>query len=208
MFDNLFALRRDRLRGWRNIGQTGRNDARPARTPRRWPGAMAASAGLLSIAAAAHANNQVQVEVRGVVEKECSISGENSTNFGFDLGDLSKPGTKEIIYNISCNSPFKYAIMSDNGGLKNQDVTVAPHGFTSHVSYNISVYVPTDDIIINDHCSSDSIKVGQVACQFTDSHNGIAIDKKLLLTMDWIARETLLSGRYSDKISFYVVPKT
>jgi hypothetical protein len=76
------------------------------------------------------------------------------------------------------------------------------------VPYSVSVNIPTDDVTISDRCDSSAIKAGQVTCPFSDSRNGIAIDRKARVTMAWVpAGVALMAGEYSDRLTFTVEVK-
>jgi hypothetical protein len=203
----LFTAWRKYPCGRENIGLTKFVGASSAQTARHLPKALIAAVVVLGAGVAARASNQIQVEVRGVVERECAISGGSGVGVAFDQIDISKAGYREISYILNCNTPFKYEIMSENGGLVRQDLSQLPHGFTSYVPYDIVVHIPTDDVIINDRCASETIKIGQVTCPLTHSRNGIAIDREARVTVNWTLHEHFSAGQYSDKITLNVMPR-
>lgn len=204
---NLFTAWRKRPCGRGSFCQMELISAVPARTARQLPKALIAAAVVFGAGVAARASNHVQVEVRGVIEKECSIIRGRSASVDFSLGDISSSGSKEISYTINCNTPFKYSITSENGGLQNSKIIQTAPGFEVRLPYNIAVHIPTDDVIIDDHCASETVRIGHVACQFSDSRNGIAVDSQARVTMTWIQQKQLAAGRYFDNIVLTIAAK-
>jgi hypothetical protein len=166
-----------------------------------------AAAGIL--AGGSFAANKVTVTLQGTITPECAITGNNTASP--DIGDITKPGSKETNFTVNCNTPFRYRLTSLNGGFQHEAAGAgagAAKGFTTSVPYNVAVVIPTDDIPIRDTCGSASIKAGQITCPFSDSRNGIAIDATARVTMAWTPpREALLAGQYSDRLTFTVEAK-
>ncbi len=156
---------------------------------------------------AASAATKVSVALEGRITAECSVSGAASVAAGVEVGDITKPGSKEVAYAINCNTPFKYSLVSQHGALQHEAAKV-PAGFAARVPYRVAVHIPTDDVTISDACDSASIQAGQVTCRFSDSRNGIAIDRQAKVTMAWVGETiTLLAGDYSDRLTFTVEVK-
>jgi hypothetical protein len=207
MFDNLFTARGIRPGERGNIHQNWRNNAHLLPAQHLWIAGAAATMGLLGVAAAARANDQVQIEIRGMVAKECSISGGGRFQFVVDLGHLTESGSKKLEYSLNCNTPFRYQITSRYGAFRNHDNIKLTKRFDRVIPYKVSVVIPTDDVIINDSCESDTIKVGHVTCQLSDSRKGVAIDEQIQVVLSWIIQTPLVTGRYSDELTLKVIAK-
>ncbi len=161
---------------------------------------VAATLGVLATAAAAD-NNKVDVHLRGFVGATCEVAGRSRVTTPVTVGNINEPGTTYIEYPINCNAPFAYEISSRHGGLRR---TSALGGTRPTRRYNININIPTDDVTINDTCSSDTIQGDVIACPLSDSGDGVALDQRARLTVSWPGTPTVPGGTYSDRVTFTV----
>jgi hypothetical protein len=201
---NLFTAWRSRSGEGENICRVKFVGASSARAACQLPNALIAAVVVFGAGVAARANDQVQIDVRGAIEKECAISGGSGVSSGFDHLDLTREGFREVNYTINCNTPFKYQIASQYGAMQNQDTFGRSNSTLGRIYYNINVYIPTDDITIDDHCPSEAIRIGQATCRLTDSRRGIAIDRQARVTVNWPRHAFLPAGEYSDRLTLSV----
>lgn len=160
----------------------------------------AAAAQVTSLDAA----SSVSIELQGEIEPECRLNAASST---IELGSMLKSGSKQISFNISCNAPFSYAVVSESGGLLNADSTTVKAGFTSFVVYSIGVAIQTDGGTLAGTCSSAALTARSPACGYPDSGNKIAIDQAGSLTLSWSSSDELIAGPYSDVLTLSLRPR-
>lgn len=141
--------------------------------------------------------------LKGFVEPSCRISGSSASNIS-----LAWDETKLIEFVVNCNTPFNYSLTSKFGGLKylnNSGASVAGSSYSTIANYSISVDIPLEQgnkSKILDHCTSQSIQIEQVDCQFANSGTSIAINKtaKIYIKPDQSEYHNLLAGTYEDTL--------
>lgn len=154
---------------------------------------------------AAGAADKVTIGLTGMIGQTCIVTGAGSSaTRQLRINDI-KSGVFQFGYDIECNTPFKYSVESANGALTlggRPSYTVNAGG---KLPYMLAVRIPTDDVLIEDLCTSESIKAGQVTCLFHDSRNGVAINGHATLTMHWQQPgNALAAGSFSDRLTFTV----
>ena len=164
-----------------------------------------------ALSAAALAATSVTVQLEGEIGRECAILGGGAASKGgssldtsVDVGDITRPGHKDIAFTVHCNTPFKYRLEAQYGALTHKNAQAAPRGFLGAVPYDVTVHIPTDGVAIDDHCSGDSIRAGAVRCPFSNSGNGIALGTAGQLTVAWIPDGLPMAGEYSDRLTITV----
>jgi hypothetical protein len=155
--------------------------------------AMAAGA-----AQAAVSKNAARVELAGRITPACTLTLAAGQ---VTLGDISRPGSGEANYTVNCNAPFTYTLTSRYGAFQNVNVTSPPPGAVARVPYTVHVHIPTDDVTISDHCDSGAIQAGRTVCAFSNSRNGIAINRTARLTLAWKPLPRLVAGTYGDTLT-------
>ena len=166
----------------------------------------AGAACALATAAGAEDNNQVDVHLKGSVRATCNVAGNRSVATPVSVGNVNESGSTFVEYPINCNAPFKYKIISDNGGLRR---SWAIGGNKPMRLYDVNVNIPTDSgVAINDTCSSDDIERGNYACDLSDSGSDVALDQTARITVSWGGGDDVPGGTYSDRLTFTVEPQS
>lgn len=162
-------------------------------------------AAALVFPAIARAGDNVQITLQGTIQSQCSVSASGST---VRVDNLAASGSKTVPLTVNCNAPFSYQLVSSNGGFKHTVASSAPNGFLVTVPYNVEIRIPTDDVTIEDACSSTSIIAsGGTTCAFGNSGNGVSIgrDGQGSLTLTWAPGAIPLSGSYYDRLELRVI---
>ena len=188
--------------------------SREARCHPGAPGRLALAATLyasIALSAASFATTKVAVKLQGDITAECAIIGSigsgaaSAAGVAMDLADITKPGRKQYSFTVNCNAPFAYRLEAQYGALTHESAGVAPAGLAGAVPYEVAMHIPTDALTINDRCSGESIRSGQVRCPFSNSGAGIALGSAAQLTLAWTpGNAVVLAGRYSDSIKLIV----
>lgn len=147
--------------------------------------------------------SSLSLDIQGVVEQRCSVSGLVDSTIAIQL---VKTNTIEFV--INCNSPFRYSVISANGGLKYQgsESTNNTAGlFPRLIPYSTSITIPLEQgnkSQISDHCDSHALQQNNSGCEFSDSGSSIAINKKASLSIkpELSASNVFLAGSYSDTL--------
>lgn len=177
------------------------------------PGRLALAATLsasIALSAASFATTKVAVKLQGDIASECAIRGgigsgaAAGAGVAMDLADITKPGRKHYSFTVNCNAPFAYRLEAKYGALTHADGGSAP-GFTNSVPYEVAMHIPTDGNTIDDRCSGESIRAGQVRCPFSNSGAGIALGSAGQLTLAWTPGNAVpVAGQYFDYIKVIV----
>jgi hypothetical protein len=171
-------------------------------------GAIIAGAGL---SVAALAATETKVKLDGDILPECKLLGPSgagpSLNMIADIEDISKPGRKVFDFTVNCNSPFKYSLEAEHGALTHESSARAPRGFVAAVPYDVAVHIATDGAAIDDRCSGESIRAGQVSCRFSNSGDNIALSTTGRMTLSWMPGGVPLAGKYFDRVTITVAAR-
>jgi hypothetical protein len=162
-----------------------------------------AAALLLLSPIALQAGDKVTIEVSGVIETECAVSGLQSHA---NLGQLSASGTQMFPFQINCNTPFGYELKSSQGGLRHTSARGAGVGFTTLIPYTAEVKIPTDTGLISDQCGSQIMALSD-GCAWSNSGNGISINETGSITIAWSVNGHPVAGSYSDLLTLNVFPR-
>jgi hypothetical protein len=176
---------------------------------RAWTSAVAAlgaiAGAMMAMVPATRADDTVRIAVEGQITPKCALVGYGAADTRtMTILDLDS-GRFQYGYNIECNAPFAYSVESENGALALAGQTIGPKRPEARLPYVLTVNIPTDDVLINDQCPSESLETGKVTCQFHDSRQGIALHGQATLTLNWNPPVTALpAGTYSDRLTFRV----
>lgn len=165
---------------------------------------MAGAAALLLLSPITlHAGDKVTIEISGVIETECAVSGLQSHA---NLGQLSPSGTQMSSFQINCNTPFGYELQSSQGGLRHASARTAGVGFTTLIPYAVEVKIPTNIGLIFDQCTSQMMASSD-GCAWSNSGNGISINETGSITIAWSANGQFVAGSYSDLLTLNIFPR-
>jgi hypothetical protein len=167
---------------------------------------VAAIGASIALSAASFATTKVAVKLQGEITPECGLtSGAGSAvRLAVNVPDIAKPGRRDFGFTVNCNAPFDYRLEAKYGALTHEDGARTSEGFANSVPYDVAIYIPTQGATINDRCSGESIRAGQVHCPFSNSGNGIALASKGRLTLAWAPDRALLAGQYTDRLTITV----
>ena len=123
--------------------------------------------------------------------------------------DPSKAGSSKFVFMVDCNAPFQYSIQSDNGALRFVNPPAGVLRDQIEVAYDAHIRIPlTLGGVIDDTCSSTSIKQGAISCKFTDSGQKIAVNQTAVAQINWQGTQNeLLMGQYTDQLVVFVSVK-
>jgi hypothetical protein len=167
-------------------------------------------AAMLALCDAALAGSTVSVRLEGDIAPECSLAagpaGPIATaGLPIDIGDVTRPGSRNYAFALNCNAPFGYRLEAQYGALTNAAAGPVPSGFTAAVPYDVAVHIPIDGPSIDDRCAGDTIRAGRVSCPFSTSGNNIALGSQAQLTITWMAPgEMPLAGAYVERLTVMV----
>ncbi len=144
----------------------------------------------------------VSIELQGQIKTECRLTAVAPT---VDLVQMTKSGTRTVDFGLYCNAPFRYAVRSREGGLRNSGHTIVRAPFTALIPYVLRVSILTDAGGISDTCGSAQL-TGGGSCAISDSGQGIAIAQTGSLAFSWSVPQELLAGDYADVVTLSLQP--
>lgn len=154
---------------------------------------------------AAVGSDTVKIAVEGRIAPKCTLLGYGAADTrAMTIIDLNS-GRFQYGYNIECNAPFQYSVESQKGALAHEGHTIITKRLEARLPYALAVNIPTDDVIIDDRCPSETIQAGRITCPFHNSGQGIALNSRATLTLSWNQPVAALpAGTYSDRLTFAV----
>ncbi|WP_374613043.1 hypothetical protein [Sphingorhabdus sp.] len=148
----------------------------------------------------AYAQNQLTVEVAGMIEQACSISVGNA----FGAVNLERSGSAQATANVDCNTGFEIDARSDAGGFAANFRT--PNGFDASLPYAFDFALPLENgSTMRKNCTSSEMK--SRAC-LMGSGGAASIGQTGRLLLSWNTLGTLLApGNYSDTITLFIAAR-
>jgi len=154
-------------------------------------------------------DNDIGFEVAGTISARCTVDqGSSQASFG-DVLDGRVGGNRaaqlDLAFDLSCNSPFRVTMISDNGGL----VTLARGGPAFRDRLNYSAVLELNDGRATQACASaDMIRGGdrddRCVFRFRDPAGATGpATVKLSMTAD---TTPLLGGAYTDRLTVRITP--
>ncbi|MCB1885118.1 MAG: hypothetical protein KDG89_14160 [Geminicoccaceae bacterium] len=143
-------------------------------------------------------NKDVALTLQGDVSPRCGIVG--APGGGVDLGSLNGRGGARLAFEIDCNEPVAYTLVSANGGLTNVDLEgEAPRGFAAGVAYSAAVEAPKAGFSGVAHDSRSLVGAGR-------GGTGTAVPFKsaFAVRLAWNADAPLMAGRYQDVLTLRI----
>ncbi len=186
----------------------------------------AAMAGLA--ATAASARDTVQFDVLMTVPASCGWATGGQPQSTVNLGDLAKPGTRNLPFALDCNTPFVIRAVSQNGAMKRAGSL--PSGaaafFDDAMAYDVTLTLglrrangatDTDER----ECTSGELFTRAATCEFAgdsvgqgwESDDAVANARDAglppsRLSLRWdgqrIGGQTMVAGSYSDVLTVSV----
>ena len=130
------------------------------------------------------------LDVNVAVIPSCSIT---STAPGIYLGELSKPGQATLSIQFSCNTHFRFALSSEQGGLRHYTQMPVNPPFVSLVPYVVSYTIGTGSGFLVGACSSSNMAQGASSCSGAPSPDATAINQSVTLGFPGDYRADILS---------------
>lgn len=160
---------------------------------------VALTASVIAIAAP-----KIAVKFEGEIARECAVDQSGQQDIALEIGDVSRPGTKDFTFTVNCNTPFDYHLEAEHGALLLKGVGAGSRSNQVRVPYEVAVRIGTDAEAIEDRCSSESIQAGAVRCAFSNSGNAIAMGTAGRLTVAWAPEGMPMAGEYADRLTILV----
>lgn len=146
----------------------------------------------------------VTINLEGQIDVNCALDASSSR---INLAEIAATGSKVVPFRVRCNTPFRFALTSQNGALKtNYDGALSPD-FTASIPYNATVTIPTNTGGINASCPSSALRGLNPSCTFPASEEGIALEGDASLTVSWAVTKELVAGTYSDTVVLSIGPQ-
>jgi hypothetical protein len=150
-----------------------------------------------------HARAQVvTITLEGEIPPSCEVTAPNTY---VNLGDLSQLGQARIPFQVRCNTPFRFELISQNGALTASHEGSLRPGFTATVPYEVAVQIPTSGGDITGQCTSAALR--SAGCNVSDGQHGLALEGDALLTLSWKPHLVPIASNYSDVLTLFVGPK-
>jgi hypothetical protein len=82
----------------------------------------------------------LEFTVKTVIEPRCGWSPSGAPMANVDLGSLDVDGSKDIPFEVDCNTPFLFSALSENRRLvKDAPIADLPSSFVQGVNYRVNV---------------------------------------------------------------------
>jgi hypothetical protein len=148
-------------------------------------------------------DSEVTLHLRGRIAPRCAVSTPNAI---LDVGNIAKAGSAQLNLTLSCNTPFRYAISSQNGGLKHESASAATAPFFHLLPYTMKITLPADAGVTVDTCSSSNSTASGKACQKSGIVETVAAKgRAATLEFTWNPGDQRpLAGRYQDIVTITV----
>ena len=184
--------------------------------------------GFLAMPAAVHAQQisdapvRLSFDVEATIAPRCGFDGAAvSSQLSTFMEGAQAGETRELQFNLSCNTPFTVRVQSRNGGLEaavgDQEALAMMQGlgFATRMDYAVKLDVPIVDMAGNNVTEQSScasaidMKTGSPTCQMAKGDGVIlkgtsdTAPAKLTVKLDASA-QTLVAGAYSDYLTIDV----
>lgn len=154
------------------------------------------------------------VDLVGQIPSRCGFSSAPASSVS--LGDLSKAGTVDVDFALSCNSTFAIRIASENNALRHVDPSLnATDTHDVTLDYDVALSFTTDLGTVADHCAASALGAGACALHGTgageglSSGNGVCFGENGSLKISWqVPSKQLYAGQYQDSLTIIVEPRT
>ena len=109
----------------------------------------------------------LSVNVRASVSASCSFIVGAMPKGSYSLGDLKSSYSLDIPFNLTCNSPSRVGIVSDNGGMLAASVPKDLPGYSNHAPYLVMLRLAGDaGSSAQATCESPTLTAGASGCVF------------------------------------------
>lgn len=163
-------------------------------------------------------NAVISIPVRASVGGTCGFATNGAPNGTFNVGAIDTTGwTQQVPFTAECTAPWRIAVSSANGGLKNS--ASVPVGYANKAPYNVALNVASDSGAVTGTCPVAQIDaaLGSSPCTFKGSAsttNGLQVPRSFGLAGSSITMSApaypgpsiLISGGYTDTLTVTVSP--
>lgn len=148
-------------------------------------------------------SDRVRLELRGHVAPRCSLSGASPSLDISDLIEAARGGELRMPFKINCNTPFGFAMSSDDGAIRASAAPVP--GLAGEVPYLARLSILTDSgAKLSLDCASAALGPAGSECR---GHSGdeTAIEKDGVLVVSWARpNRPLAAGRYETGLRIHL----
>lgn len=157
------------------------------------------------------------VDVTASVGGTCGFATNGAPNGTFTALPVEAGWTAQVPFVAECTAPWRIAVSSANGGLKN--ATTVPTGYTNKAPYDVSLNVASDSGTVTGTCPVAEIDqaAGSTPCSFegtASTTNGLYVPRSFGLAGSYIRMvapvyagpEILVNGTYNDTLIVTVSP--
>ena len=165
-------------------------------------------------------NNQnavINIDVRASVGGTCGFATNGAPNASFTGLPIEAGWTRQVAFTAECTAPWRIAVSSLNGALKN--TATVPAGYANKAAYDVALNVASDSGPVTGTCPVAQLDqaAGSTPCSFegtASTSNGLQVPRSFDLTGSYIqmtapaytGSDVLYSGNYSDTLTVTVSP--
>ncbi|HYJ52301.1 MAG TPA: hypothetical protein VEW04_03930 [Allosphingosinicella sp.] len=163
----------------------------------------------------------LSVNVTASVSASCSFMVGAMPKGDYSVGNLEGPYLIDIPFSLTCNSPSRVGIVSNNGGMKAHGVSSAPPGYAHQAPYRVTLHLAGDSgNSAHATCESPTLTSGASGCAFRGPATGTAglrlpgpsqgvPGSYIRINQTGEPQpETLIAADYSDRLTVTISPAT
>ena len=160
----------------------------------------------------------ISIDVKASVGGTCGFATNGAPNGTVNAGAIDTTGwSAQIPFTAECTAPWRIAVSSANGGLKN--VATVPTGYLNKAPYDVALNVASDGGPVTGTCPVAQLDaaLGSSACTFegtASTTNGLQVPRSFGLAGSYIQMSApaypgpsiLINGGYADTLTVTVSP--
>ena len=160
----------------------------------------------------------IAIDVKASVGGTCGFAANGAPNGTVNAGAIDTTGwSAQGPFTAACTAPWRIAVSSQNGALKN--LGSVPAGYANTAPYNVALNVASDSGTVTGNCPVAQIDqaLGSSPCAFkgtASTTNGLQIPRSFGLAGSFIQMSApaypgpsiLVSGTYNDTLIVTVSP--
>ncbi len=162
-------------------------------------------------------NAVINIDVKASVGGTCGFATNGAPTASFSGLPIEAGWTRQVAFTAECTAPWRIAVSSLNGALKN--TATVPAGYTNKAAYDVALNVASDSGPVTGNCPVAQLDqaAGSTPCSFegtASTSNGLQVSRSFDLTGSYIqmtapaytGSAVLYSGNYSDTLTVTVSP--
>ena len=165
-------------------------------------------------------NNQnavISIDVKASVGGTCGFATNGAPNASFTGLPIEAGWSRQVGFVAECTAPWRIAVSSQNGGLKN--AATVPAGYANKAAYDVALNVASDSGPFTGTCPVAQLDaaLGSSACTFrgtASTTNGLQVPRSFGLAGSYIQMSApaypgpsiLINGGYADTLTVTVSP--